>query len=363
MSGLYIHIPFCRTKCIYCDFYSMPPRMDMGQYVDALLAEFSARREEVPAPFSTVYVGGGTPSVLPVDELLRLIRGVVPDPASIEEFTVEANPDDITPDWCGAVKAAGVSRVSLGVQSFVDAELEAVGRRHSAADALRAIDTIRQAGVEEISIDLIYGLPGQTMDSWSHSLDVAMSAGVPHLSAYTLTYEPGTRLYARRQAGKIIEATDDTIEAMYVMLVERTRRNGYCHYEISNFALPGHHARHNSSYWAGIPYLGIGAAAHSFDGRCRRWNPRSLKEYMAAPVAAFEVEEPDGNTLYNDAVMTALRTSHGIQTDIFNGAELRLIERYVSRGMMEYTSDGRCRIAEKHWLVSDSIISDLFRVD
>jgi len=341
----------------------MLPRMDMGRYVDALLVELAARCREVPAPFSTIYIGGGTPSVLPVVELQRLIRGAVRDLSAVEEFTVEANPEDITPAWCEAIMAAGVSRVSLGVQSFVDAELEAVGRRHSAADALRAVATLREAGMAEISIDLIYGLPRQTMESWSHSLDVAMSAGVPHLSAYTLTYEPGTRLYARRQAGKVMEAADETIEAMYGLLVDRMRSAGFRHYEISNFAMPGHHARHNSSYWTSIPYLGIGAAAHSFDGRCRRWNPRSLKDYMANPASAFEIEEPDCNTIYNDAVMTALRTSRGISTEIFDSAELRLIERYAGRGMMEYTPDGRCRIVEKYWLVSDSIISDLFRVD
>lgn len=341
----------------------MPPHTDFADYIGALLDELSARRHEVREPFTTVYIGGGTPSVLPIPQLQRLALGLGLERDRVEEFTIEANPDDISPQWCRAVRELGATRVSIGVQSFVDDELAVIGRRHSAAGALQAIDTIRAEGISEISIDLIYGLPRQTPDSWRRSLEMATRIGVPHLSAYTLTYERGTRLYAMRQAGKMTEATDEMIETMYAMLVEHTRAYGFEHYEISNFALPGHHARHNSSYWEGVPYLGIGASAHSFDGYCRRWNPRNLKAYMASPQAAFDVEYPDKNTIYNDTVMTALRTARGLRLELLAPAERRIVDRYVSRGMMEMMPDGRCRIAERHWLISDSIISDLFRVD
>lgn len=362
MSGLYIHIPFCRSKCIYCDFYSLPIKGGAASYVDALLIEFRARRNEVPAPFRTVYIGGGTPSLLPVDELVRLIDGLGLERGSVVEFTVEANPEDVTPEWCGTVSRAGVTRVSLGVQSFVDTELAAVGRRHSAADALAAVGRLHAAGIDDVSIDLIYGLPGQTMETWRQSLDVAWNTGVTHLSAYTLTYEPGTRLYARRQAGKVVEAPDDLIVDMYAELTAQARAHGFGHYEISNFARPGHEARHNSSYWTGVPYLGIGAAAHSYDGSVRRWNPRNLPAYMAAPDASSEVELLDADSAYNDAVMTGLRTARGIELSLLDDGERRLVDRYISRGMMEMLPAERVRITEPDWLVADSIISDLFRV-
>lgn len=363
MAGLYIHIPFCRSKCIYCDFYSLPMRIEASDYIDALLLEFKARREEIPEPFRTVYIGGGTPSVLPLSGIIRLLSSLSLDWSGVEEATVEANPEDITAEWCAAVQQAGITRVSLGVQSFIDTELKSVGRRHSAADALNAVKTLQDAGIRDISIDLIYGLPGQTLDSWRISLDTAWKTGANHLSAYTLTYEPGTRLYARRQAGKVIETGDDTIVSMYRDLTAEASRHGFIHYEISNFARTGHEARHNSAYWKGVPYLGIGAAAHSYDGCVRRWNPRSLSAYMADPVSSCERECLDANAVHNDMVMTGLRTARGIDLTLLDESELRMVRRYVDRGMMSLLADDRVRIAERHWLVADSIIADLFRVD
>ncbi len=362
MAGLYIHIPFCRSKCIYCDFYSLPMRIDASDYIDALLLEFNARKKEITEPFRTVYIGGGTPSVLPLSGIVRLLSSLELDWSRVEEATIEANPEDITTEWCAAVKQAGITRVSLGVQSFIDTELATVGRRHSAADALNAVRILRNAGIRDISIDLIYGLPGQTPDSWRSSLDTAWKTGADHLSAYTLTYEPGTRLYARRQAGKIVETDDDVIVSMYMDLTAEARRHGFNHYEISNFARIGHEARHNSAYWKGVPYLGIGAAAHSYDGCVRRWNPRSLSAYMTDPASSCEMESLDADAVHNDMVMTGLRTAHGIGLTLLDESELRLVGRYVDSGMMSLLADDRVRIAEQHWLVADSIISDLFRV-
>jgi oxygen-independent coproporphyrinogen-3 oxidase len=252
MAGLYIHIPFCASKCIYCDFYSLAGSShDTGQYVDALVAELKLRHRELAEPLRTLYVGGGTPSLLPLGQFARLVDAVgrVAPLDSVEEFTVEVNPDDVTAGYIAGLKELGVNRISMGVQSFDDRDLRFINRRHTARQAIEAVRAIRQAGVHNVSIDLIYGIPGQTLDSWSRTVDQAVALGVEHISAYSLMYEQGTRLWVMRQTGKVAEVDDDTCVAMYDLLVSRLHLAGYGHYEISNFALPGYCSRHNSSYW------------------------------------------------------------------------------------------------------------------
>ena len=284
MAGIYVHIPFCASRCSYCDFFSTLKLADTGaSYVEALLAEARLRHGELRGEaVKTLYMGGGTPSQLPLALLERFVgglRGIV-DLSALEEFTIEANPDDVTPAWCAALPPLGVNRVSMGVQSFEDAILRSIGRRHTAAQAVGAVANLRGAGIDNISIDLIYGLPGQTVASWTDSVRQALDLHPQHISAYGLTYEQGTRLWHQRERGEVVEVPEEQCLEMCRILVNMLQAAGYEHYEISNFALPDYHSRHNSSYWNDTPYLGLGAAAHSYDGNVRRSNPCDLQLYI-----------------------------------------------------------------------------------
>lgn len=358
MPGLYVHIPYCSVKCAYCDFYSGPlPGFDGADYVSATLAELASRRHEVlestSDQFDTIYIGGGTPSALSPD-LLRPYFDVAAENA---EITVEANPEDVTHKWAETLIRAGVNRVSLGAQSMIDSELQTVGRRHTAEKTIEAISTLRQVGFTNISLDLIYGLPGQTLDSWHRSLDSVLELKPEHLSAYLLSIEPGTRLYARLLAGRFSETPEELIEKMYGLLCDSTAAAGFNHYEISNFAIPGKRSRHNSSYWNFTPYLGLGPGAHSFDGTTRRFNPGNFKKYMLDPTQAFETEEQDEFSLHNDKVFTALRTAEGLDPSILTPSELD-----DARRLLSLTPTGRYRISESQWLMSNSIITTFLRV-
>lgn len=350
MAGLYVHIPYCRTKCAYCDFYSGPLRaFDEASYFAAVDRELAARRHEV-GEIQTAYIGGGTPSSVSPARLapyLQLASG---------ERTVEVNPDDVTPRLADGLLQSGANRVSMGVQSLNDDELTAIGRRHTAAGARRAYEILRSAGFTNISLDLIYGLPGQSPESWRRTLGELLSWEPEHLSAYILSYEPGTLLTARRNAGKICEASDELIEQMYAHLCETTLAAGFNHYEISNFALPGREAQHNSSYWDMTPYLGLGPGAHSFDGTMRRENPANLKAYLSDPEGAAQIENETADNRFNDRLITALRTARGIEETIFTDKELQL-----ARKLLEPTAGGRLRIAESQWLLSNSILLELIR--
>ena len=373
MSSIYVHIPYCKSRCSYCDFYSTTGETarSMLHYVEALLSEYALRCLELPAddPVRTIYVGGGTPSLLAPAILSRLIAAL---PLSrVEEFTVEVNPDDITAEYAEGLVSLGVNRVSMGVQSFVDAELRAVGRRHDARQAVTAVDTLRRAGITNISIDLIYGLPGQTLDTWRQSLERAVSLGVQHISAYNLSYEEGTRLWLQRERGEVTEADEETCVAMYDALVALLKAAGFEHYEISNFARPGFRSQHNSSYWDFTPYLGLGAGAHSFDGEVRRHNPQSITRYMAAIEAghtACVAEHSEWWERYDELVMVALRTSRGLDCREIErrfGAEAyamfcRKADSLAQRGvLLREPSSGVYRLAPQAVMTSDRWISYL----
>lgn len=371
MSGLYIHIPFCHGKCAYCDFYSMPSRGDMyGRYVGALLDEFDTRHSLSYGAYDTLYIGGGTPSMLPAQLMTRLITGLAErgvDITSLREFTVEANPEDVTHQWLSAMAAAGVGRVSMGIQSFDDNELAAIGRRHSAQQAMEAAGMLRDSGLT-FSLDLIYGLPGQTPDSWRRSLDTLISLHPHHLSAYLLSYEPGTRLHAMLMSGRVAEASEDTVGQMYDTLISTAHDAGYRHYEISNFGLPGYEAIHNSRYWDGTPYLGLGASAHSFDGKKRYVNVSNIRRYIGHEPPVTENESATDRL--NDYIVTALRTSHGIDTEYVmkewgTHALNRMMDDAapVIRAGNLIVSDGHLIIPEQHWLIADNIMRCLIQVD
>lgn len=373
MSGLYLHIPFCHSKCSYCDFYSGLRLNSGSEYIDALIAELHLRKDEIAMPLRTVYIGGGTPSILPSADVKRLVKAIgdVYGNSGIEEFTIEVNPEDVTAELLDSYRSMGINRISMGVQSFDDTMLRAINRRHTAAQALLAIALLKDGGWN-YSIDLMFGLPGQTLDDWQRDVDRLMEIHPPHFSAYLLSYEPGTRLYAMLLSGKVNEADEELASAMQQYLTERAAADGYRHYEISNYARPGFHSRHNSAYWDMTPYLGIGVSAHSFDGSARRINPPNIKQYLSTlsqgGIAAV-VEEETLDEKFNDCIITALRTDTGLSIaalrqhfpdDFINGLQ-NDARPLIATGQLIIDGD-TIKIPQSHWLKSDSIMRSLIRI-
>lgn len=358
-------MPFCHSKCAYCDFYSMPCRGSelMDRYVEAVIKEYGMRRGAY-GRFSTVYFGGGTPSILPAAGLRRMLEAFAAEAA---EVTIEVNPEDVCAESVGAWLSMGFNRVSMGVQSLCDDELRTVGRRHTAAQALEAFRCLRAGGFTNISLDLIYGLPGQDLESWRTSLRRVIGLGPEHLSAYSLTYEPRTKLTAMLHKGEIKEVDDAEAAAMYEVLIAEACKAGYDHYEISNFGKPGFHSRHNSAYWDSTPYLGLGPGAHSFDGRDRSCNPPALKSYLLALESgrlAVEVEEETDAERFNDMIITALRTSQGLPLNSVAACRLPTLMRdaapHLKRGTLVRQAD-RLIIPEHEWLMADAVMRDLLQ--
>jgi len=374
MSGIYVHIPFCRSRCIYCGFYSTTRLGLRTRYVDALCREIELRKDYLHGTFSTVYIGGGTPSQLGAPLLRRLFYYIykVYTVANDAEVTVECNPDDVTTAFAAELAQMPVNRVSMGVQTFSDERLRFLHRRHTAAQAAAAVENLRHAGITNISIDLMFGFPGQTMTQWQSDIRRALEIAPEHISAYSLMYEDGTPL-KRMLDSRTIKPVDDRLSlAMYDALADSLAAAGYEHYEISNFARPGFRSRHNSSYWQQEPYIGIGAAAHSFDMRSRQWNTASLSDYIAAIEQGripMEREILDARTTYNDIVTTALRTAEGINTSYVEG-RLGTIYKdhlekesapFIARGLMRRDGDSLC-LTRRGIYISDTIMSELMMV-
>lgn len=368
MPGIYVHIPFCRSKCGYCDFHSVARLSLADDYLAALEGEWQQRRSELDGKIKTVYIGGGTPSALTVTQLSRLLA-MLPV-ADAGEITIEVNPEDVTPDFAAFLAASPINRVSMGVQSLVDTELLTASRRHTAARAIEAYASLRAAGIANISLDLIYGLPGQTVQSWQQSLASLLELRPDHLSAYLLSFEPLTRFTRMRDAGEISEADEDTAVAMYDALIAATHRAGMEHYEISNFAMPGRRSRHNSAYWDGTDYLGLGTGAHSCISGVRSFNPPDIRRYIAASGRNFAVIDSEtAENRFNDMLITRLRTSAGLSIadarSLFGSeltdAMLRDAAPHIASGAMTLGGD-TLRISEKSWIVSDRILVDLLAV-
>ena len=342
---------------------------EAARYVKAVCRELELRAGYLAdAPVSTVYFGGGTPSRLTPQQIGQIISAIdsVIGLKNLQELTVECNPDDITPQFVTALRDLGVNRISMGVQTFNPELLSFLRRRHTAAQALDAVRICRESGISNISIDLMYGLPGQTLDMFRDDLRTAISTGVQHISSYCLSYEENTPLLALRDQGKLMPADDDLCSQMFTLMCDTLRDGGYEHYEISNFCRPGFHSRHNSSYWDGTPYLGLGAGAHSYDGRSRQWNPSDLDAYMEgvendSPV--FEIEKLSDADLYNEKIMLGLRTARGIDLSALSQKDrLSLLEsarKFLSDGSLSLDGD-YLRIPESDMFVSDTIISSLF---
>lgn len=364
MSGIYIHIPFCSSKCYYCDFFSGPCRSAdvKQQFSKALIKEYETRKTALEGRVNTIYIGGGTPSQMPVTAYDELFTHL---PDDTVEFTMEVNPEDVDRDFAQWLSKSPVNRVSMGVQSFISSELEAIGRRHTPGKAAEAVEMLRDAGIRNISLDLMFGLPEQTLGSFAESLERTLSLTPEHISAYALMLEPGTRLTAMINAGKISEPDSDEAERMYRHLCDTMRENGYEHYEISNFALPGYRSRHNSSYWNFTPYLGLGPSAHSYLGGRRYFNAPAVKKYIENPCNPVADESLNLSKSIDEYIMVRLRTAEGISLDDFEkrfGARSlgNLMKRAgrISSNLIQET--GHLRIPEELWIVSDPIIIELF---
>lgn len=375
MAGLYIHIPFCKKRCIYCDFYSGVDTSQKARYIRALAMEWESRRSELgESSIDTVYLGGGTPSQLTISELKSLfdrLSGI--DWGRCKEVTIEVNPDDLTESYIEGLTSLPINRISMGIQSFEDSDLSFLNRRHTSLQAVEAVKLCQASGFDNLSIDLIYGLPGQTLESWAKNIEMAISLKVPHISAYNLIYEQGTVLYRLLQEGKVEECDDDLALQMFDLLIDRLTCEGFEHYEISNFALPGCYSRHNTAYWQNVPYLGIGASAHSYDGYTRSWNVADLRAYcdkIESGCMAYTVEPLSCDDLYNDLVMTSLRTMWGLDLNKVKSLYgndrylycLKQADGYIRSGHLNLT--GEClRLTRKGLFISDAIMSDLFYVD
>ena len=370
MAGLYIHIPFCASRCVYCGFFSTT-RLDQRQaYVEALGREMRLRDCSCNGKMriETVYLGGGTPSQLSAEQLRQIFLYInnVYDVSPRAEITIECNPDDITVPFVATLSQLPVNRVSMGAQTFNDERLRFLHRRHRAEQVGEAVKRLRSVGIANISIDLMYGFPGETMLEWNADIDAALALGVEHLSAYALSYEEGTPLYTMLQQGKVEELDEELQRAMYYTLKDRLEAAGYEHYELSNFARPGCRSRHNSSYWNHTPYIGLGAGAHSFDGRHRQWNVADIGQYVEAigeDRVPADGEVIDDVTRYNETVMTALRTIDGIRLDMLSPSErahcLTQAKKFLDCGWLCLPDDNTLRLTRDGLFVSDTIMSDL----
>lgn len=370
-AGLYVHIPFCASRCVYCGFYSTTSLSLRQRYVDALCREM--RMLTFKPKISTIYLGGGTPSQLTYEELNRLFTYIynVYDVAPDAEVTMECNPDDI---HAGMFNGLPVNRVSMGAQTFSDARLRFLRRRHTAKEVDRAVDTLRHDVIGNISIDLMFGFPDETLDDWKRDVAHAISLRPEHVSAYGLMFEEGTPLYRMLDEGKVKEIDEELSLRMYSELVDTLGAAGYEHYEISNFArfdgerVSKWRSRHNSSYWHDIPYIGIGAGAHSYYQATRHWNPDNIIMYMDAIEHGrlpYEEEKIDSDTHYDDIVMTALRTREGICLDRLDSSHRAFLlanaKAFVDSGLLAL-ENGHLRLTREGINVSNRIMSDLMDV-
>ena len=372
MAGIYIHIPYCKKACHYCNFHFSTTLNIKNGFIAALLKEISLQKGYTgDGAIHTIYFGGGTPSLLNHDELTQILSRITDtfDVRSDAEITLEANPDDITrrsaQDWM----ASGINRLSIGVQSFRDADLTWMNRAHTAVQAEQSITYIREAGFTNFSIDLIYGTPGLSDDQWQRNLEQATKLNIPHISSYALTVEASTPLAHLIKTKKVQPVNTDQQASQFELLMQWMEDTGYEHYEISNFALPGFRSRHNSAYWDGTTYLGLGPSAHSFNGLERQWNVSNNSLYIKAIGSGqvpFEKETLTATQKLNEYIMTALRRKEGISMarvrESFNGESKTLLQnskKYIEQGLL-HASDDHLILTNKGKLFADGIAVSLF---
>jgi len=372
MRGIYIHIPFCRQACRYCDFYFSVSLQHLDPFVDALVEEVRQKGERNKGhSLETLYLGGGTPSLLSGSHLDKIINAIYKYHTFQEnpEWTIECNPDDLNVNSINSLRNQGFNRLSIGIQSFHERDLEIMKRSHNAEQAHMSVNQASSGGFENISIDLIYGIPGQSLARWEENIEKALSLPISHLSAYHLTFEPGTVFDHWRKKGKIFPVLEEESVDQYTMLRKKLISAGFDHYELSNFGR-GTQSKHNMLYWSGDAYLGLGPSAHSYDGENRSWNSPSLKIYMEGIMSGEEILKTEHLTMqekYHDYLITSLRTKKGVNPSHIEeafGLPFRLhfekqAQTFLNSGSMSHAS-GRMRIEPGQWLITDHILRALF---
>ena len=373
MAGIYIHIPFCKKACHYCDFHFSTSLTYKNELIQQLLMEIELRKEYLKGDVvDTIYFGGGTPSLLSKGELIAILDKIhntfrVHDTI---ECTLEANPDDLSSDTLIALNDAGINRLSIGIHSFFDEDLQYMNRSHDAAQAARCIDAARDAGIENVSIDLIFGYPLLSDDKWKQNIDTALTYEVPHLSCYAMTVEPKTALASFIKSKKTLPINHEQSASQFEYLMKALQAKGYEHYEISNYALSGKRAVHNSNYWKGIPYLGIGPSAHSFDGVSRQWNDANNMRYIKSlgeGIVPFEQEVLTETQQLNERIMTSLRTMEGFDMayhknkcsmeDAF--AFDKTVQHFIQEGLLVVENDV-IKLTQQGKLFADYVAGELF---
>ena len=379
MAGLYLHVPFCSSKCSYCAFYSVTNNQLKQDYIEAVCKELYLRKHffqdihlknnQFDPVVNTVYFGGGTPSCLDESNFEKIFNAIYDCfGSSFEEVTIECNPDDITLSYAKTLKKYA-NRISLGIQTFNNDQLKLINRRHNAEEAINAVNIIKEVGISNISIDLIFGFPKETLADWLFDINQAIKLDVQHVSAYSLMFEEGTKLYHLLQKEKIEQISEDLSVEMYDVLIDKLSEVGLAQYEISNFAKPGFESRHNSSYWNETPYLGVGPSAHSYNLSTRSWNVSNVSQYVKSiskGILPLEEEQIDVITRYNDLITTALRTKEGIHLNALQEDYAQyLLEQsseFIKEGTMIKTNDNRLALTRKGYYISDAIMAELIKV-
>ncbi|WP_029331896.1 radical SAM family heme chaperone HemW [Gillisia marina] len=375
MSSLYIHIPFCKQACHYCDFHFSTSIRKKGELVNMLCEEIRLRKNELPGKqLDTIYFGGGTPSLLSSEELKLIFDAISVNFELREdvEITLEANPDDLTLENLKTFKDAGINRLSIGVQSFFEEDLQLMNRAHNAKEALESIQMAKQF-FENISIDLIYGIPGMSKERWKANIQTALSLELPHFSCYALTIEPNTALKKMIEKGKVKPVDDEAARAHFDILTTILKEEGFVHYEFSNYGKPGYFSENNTAYWFGKPYLGIGPSAHSFDGKYRKWNISNNTLYIKSiekGELSLEQEELSVTDRYNEYVMTRLRTMWGIDIDeveerfgiTYKTHLLNEASKEIELGLLVLNEE-ILTATQKGKFLSDGIASNLFFIN
>lgn len=374
MAGFYIHIPFCKKLCSYCDFYFTISTSNKDQMLKSLLLEIEQRVSYLDnEPIETLYFGGGTPTIYSPEELKLIVNQVHKHYlCDIKEFTIEANPDDLSTTYLEKLKEIGVNRLSIGIQSFIDRDLKAMNRRHNAQVAIDIIPIAQSVGFNNISIDLMYGLPDQTEKDWIYNLDQALKMDIQHISSYHLSIEPKTILGNKMKRGLFKPIDDEHSELLYNRLESMLISNGFEHYEVSNFAKPGYQSLHNSSYWNYEKYIGVGPSAHSFNGKTRRWNIANNNRYiklLSENNCYWEFENMSLAEQYNEFILTSLRTAKGLEKQKLLDTFGDKLTAYFFEESQAYLNNGKLvddgcyiRIPSSHFLISDGIMADLFFV-
>jgi oxygen-independent coproporphyrinogen III oxidase len=374
MAGIYFHVPFCKQKCSYCDFYKSTKTGFIADYVKAVRLELWLQRDYLGSEtIETIYFGGGTPSLLlpeQINELLNACKGIFKTKHEIE-ITLEANPDDLSTGYLAAIKHAGVNRLSIGIQSFSDTDLKFMGRRHDAAQAELAVKNAHETGFNNISVDLIYGVPKMPFEQWQANLKMVFGLNIQHLSAYHLTYHKGTKLWGELKSKSVSEVDEEESLRQFNELVEQALKNGFEQYEISNFAVNGLYSRHNSSYWKQKNYLGLGPSAHSYDQQSRQWNISNISAYLDAlkehkiPATKEELSMKDR---FNEYLITSLRTTWGLDTETVKAnygeqatnSLLKSCQKYIETGQLAFVGT-TLKLTATGMFVSDNIMAELIQ--